>query len=434
MVVTIVLSGMITLDAYAGSQSSKSTVVSVKNFRAWPAPDHTRIVFDLSAPVEHTIFRLGKPERLVIDLNNARLSEKLEPFPKKDNQVRQVRSADRGSNGLRIVLDLKRQVRIKSFLLKPNKPYGHRLVVDLTSIASRQKTRSLTQQQQGGRPREIVIAIDPGHGGEDPGAIGRAGVREKDVVLQIARRLVTEISKVRGFRGELMRTGDYYVSLRDRIERARKARADLFVSIHADAFRDRRVRGSSVYVLSRNGASSEAAKWLADKENASDLVGGVSLDDKDNLLASVLLDLSQAATLSASGAAGNQVLSELINTGKLHKRQVQRAGFVVLKSPDIPSMLIETGFISNPSEESRLRNAKYQQRLAKAVARGIRRYFEKNAPDGTIVAATRHVVSPGETLSHVSQRYDIPLKALRTENELASDAVRVGQVLRIPHS
>ena len=416
---------MVTPAAAAGT-------ATIEKVRAWPAPEHTRIVFDTSAPVEHTVFRLGNPERLVIDLVNARLKKPSVAAVGSDNQVRGMRAAARGGSGLRVVLDLKRPVRARSFALKPNPPHGHRLVVDLRASAAEGKVAKGEKVSTQRRLRNVVIAIDPGHGGVDPGAIGPKKIREKDVVLQIARQLADELARMRGFKPVLTRTGDQFLRLRTRIERARKARADLFVSIHADAFRDRRVKGSSVYVLSRNGASSEAAKWLADQENASDLVGGVRLDDKDGLLASVLLDLSQAATLSASGAAASRILKEMHGLGKLHKRDVQRAGFVVLKSPDIPSILIETGFISNPIEERRLRARPYQRKLARAIAHGIRGYFENNAPEGTLLAARRHVISRGETLSHISHQYQVSLDVLRTENRLRNDRLKVGQVLRIP--
>jgi len=235
--------------------------------------------------------------------------------------------------------------------------------------------------------RKVVIAIDPGHGGEDPGASGRLGTKEKDVVLAIGRELKTLLNQKYGIQAVLVRDGDYYISLKKRKRIARDHKADLLVSIHADAFRSPSVYGSSVYVLSERGASSEAAKWLADKENSADLVGGVSLEDKDDLLASVLLDLSQTATLDASINLGANVLGELKKLGKTHKPEVQRAGFVVLKSPDIPSILVETAFISNPDEERRLRNPRHQQHLAKAILNGILRYLKNNAPHDTVLAA-----------------------------------------------
>ena len=283
--------------------------------------------------------------------------------------------------------------------------------------------------------RDLVIAIDAGHGGEDSGARGKRGTHEKDVVLAIARRLARLVEKEPGMRPVLIRDGDYYIGLRQRIEKARKHRADLFISIHADAFRDRRVQGSSVFVISRSGASSEMARWLAARENASDLVGGVSLDDKDDLLAEVLLDLAQTATQEASNEVANRVLAEMKRVGKVHKKRVQRAGFVVLKSPDIPSMLIETAYISNPAEEKKLKSAKHQQKVANAIMAGVRSYFSANPPAGTLMAQNRprrHVIRRGDTLSHIAKRYGVSMKSLRTTNKLKNDRLLVGKVLAIP--
>lgn len=413
--------------------ADSENIRSIHNIRTWPAPDHTRVVFDTTGAVQHSVFRLGSPERLVVDLFDVNLKAPLGLAATDDNLVKRIRAAGRGSTDLRVVFDLKRRAKARSFVLKPNPPYGHRLVIDLEAEPGEREVRAKTAKPAASsRLRKIVVAIDPGHGGEDPGAIGRGKVREKDVVLAISKRLARELKAARGYEAVLTRTGDYYVPLRRRMARARKARADLFLSIHADAFRDRRVRGSSVYVLSRNGASSEAAKWLADRENASDLVGGVRLGDKDGLLASVLLDLSQAAALSASGEVGNRILRQLNRVAKPHKRQVQRAGFMVLKSPDVPSILIETGFISNPDEERRLRDRRYQTKIARAISQGVQRYFEKNPPDGTLLAARKHTIEPGETLSHISARYRVTVDSLRAENRLSTDNVHVGQVLHIP--
>jgi N-acetylmuramoyl-L-alanine amidase len=282
-----------------------------------------------------------------------------------------------------------------------------------------------------------VIAIDAGHGGEDPGAKGPSGVYEKDVVLQISRRLARKVDAEPGMRAVMIREGDYYIGLRKRVHKARVARADLFVSIHADAFHDRRVRGSSVYTLSQRGASSEAARWLAEKENRSDLVGGIDLDDKDDLLASVLLDLSLSATMQSSRQAADTVLQELRRLGKTHKPRVQHAGFLVLKAPDIPSMLVETAFISNPVEERRLRDPAHQERLAEAVMVGIRGYFRAFPPAGTWIAQStprQHVISRGDTLSEIAEQYQVRLQDLRSANSLTDDRIRVGQVLTIPGS
>jgi N-acetylmuramoyl-L-alanine amidase len=320
--------------------------------------------------------------------------------------------------------------------LKPNKKYGYRLVVDLYDKGDARKALKETIKRAAprnpGKLRDLIIAIDAGHGGEDPGTIGRKGTREKDVVLAIAKELSRQIKNEPGMRPVMVRRGDYYVGLRRRMKIARESRADLFVSIHADSFKDPRVRGSSVYVLSRNGASSEAARWLAEQENAADLVGGVSLDDKDDLLASVLLDLSQTATLSASTDVGTNVLKQLGTYGKTHKRRVQRAGFMVLKSPDIPSILVETAFLSNPSEEKRLRNRGQQRKLARAMVTGVRGYFRYNAPPGTRLAKRSHVIARGDTLGAIAGLYGVSLTDLRKVNAINGSDIKVGRVLQIP--
>jgi N-acetylmuramoyl-L-alanine amidase len=282
--------------------------------------------------------------------------------------------------------------------------------------------------------RDLVIAIDAGHGGDDTGAIGRSGTYEKDVVLSIARRLYAQVEKTPGMHPVLIRQGDYYIGLRQRIDKAREQKADLFISIHADSFRDQRVQGSSVFVLSNRGASSEMARWLAEKENASDLAGGVSLDDKDQVLAEVLLDLSQNATIEASINVAGNMLGELQRLGKTHKSTVQQAGFVVLKSPDIPSVLVETAFISNPIEERKLRDARHQEALAVAMLRGIKQYFANHPPPGTRLAAREHVIRRGDTLGDIAQQYEVSLGTLKNFNELKSDVLYVGQTLRIPPS
>jgi len=277
-----------------------------------------------------------------------------------------------------------RPIQAKSFLAAPNKRYGYRLVIDLGQSQSVETPVKVEHARPDAR--DLVIAVDAGHGGEDPGAIGMYGTREKDVVLAIARELALKINAEPGMRAVLTRNGDYFVPLRDRMRRARAQQADLFVSIHADSIRDRRVDGSSVYILSQRGATDEASRWLAERENASDLIGGVSLDDKDDVLASVLLDLSQSASLSASQVAAERVLRELNRVGEIRKPQVQQARFMVLKSPDIPSMLVETAYISNPQEELRLRSAPHQAKLAAAIHQGVHDYFYANPPAGTRVA------------------------------------------------
>nr|MBS0021292.1 N-acetylmuramoyl-L-alanine amidase [Gammaproteobacteria bacterium] len=409
--------------------------VEVENIRASRAPAQSRIVFDLSAPVEHSLFTLADPQRVVVDMNNVRVRQTVPQPDPADRLLSRIRTAKRNGSDLRVVLDVKAPVRPQSFVLKPNGEYGHRLVIDLQALTQKgapspQVAKALDVSS--GRLRDIVVALDAGHGGKDPGARGRKGTLEKDVVLSITRRLARLINDQRGMRAVLVRQGDEYLELRRRIEIAREADADVFISIHADAYHDPGISGSSVYALSNNGASSEAAKWLADRENSADRVGGVSIQDKDDLLVSVLLDLSQTATVSASIDVGASVLRELQRLGKPHKASVQRAGFVVLKSPDIPSILVETGFISNPSEERKLRTADHQRRLAKAMFRGLFGYLTVNPPPNTLLAARQHVIGKGDTLSDIAQRYQVPVDALRTLNNLSGDLIRVGTVLHIP--
>jgi N-acetylmuramoyl-L-alanine amidase len=412
----------------------------LQNVRLWAAPDHTRVVFDASGHVKHNLFTLPNPDRLVIDVPAATVPGGMQAA---GGVVKGIRAAQHTPETLRIVLDLKQAVRPRSFNLKPGGQYGHRLVIDLypegQAGAAAQNPASAPAPADVRRarvtapdqPRDLVIAIDAGHGGDDPGAVGRRRTREKDVVLAIAKRLARLVEQEPGMRPVLIREGDYYIGLRQRIQKARSHKADLFISIHADGFKDHRASGSSVYVLSRRGASSEMARVLAARENAADLVGGVSLDDKDPLLREVLLDLSQTATLERSFSVADNMLSELKRIGKTHKSSVQQAGFVVLKSHDIPSILVETAFISNPGEEQKLRDAGHQQRLARAMLQGIRDYFGKHPPPGTLVAR-QYVVKRGDTLSDIAQQFRVSLNSLRGYNSLKSDRLRVGDTLRIP--
>ena len=406
----------------------------IDGVRTWPAPDNTRLVFDIDQPVDYKLFTLSKPERLVIDFKNTRLTNPLSAPAQQATIIKEIRSSQRNKSDLRVVIDLEGHPKYKSFLLTPYENYGHRLVIDLYHEASsaEQKVFKKSVPERPVGLRDIVIAIDAGHGGEDPGAHGRHGTNEKDVVLSIARRLETLIKDESGMRPVMIRDGDYFLSLRKRTRKARDQKADLFVSIHADAFKDPRVNGMSVYVLSENGASNEAARWLAEKENASDLIGGVSLDDKDDVLASVLLDLSQTGTIEASFEAGQSVLKHMKPIGRLHKHTVQQAGFVVLKSPDVPSILIETAYISNPDEERKLRNPTHQQAMAQAILSGVRSFFARNPPPGTLYAARHHIIAWGDTLADIAQRYNVSIASLRGYNRLSGDGVRVGQVLRIP--
>jgi N-acetylmuramoyl-L-alanine amidase len=450
------------LAAFAAEVSAASDVRSV---RLWRAPDNTRLVFDLSGPVKHSVFTLGSPDRLVIDVSGAKLATQLDNLPLSNTPITGVRSAQRSAEELRVVIDLSAAVTPKSFTLEPNQQYGHRLVVDLfdnaaaaapelpsTSTASAPPvpvtpTQAPPRVTPAGSQRDIVIAIDAGHGGEDPGALSPVkGQFEKHVTLAIAKELQRQINAEKGFRGELVRTGDYFIPLRKRTDIARKKGADLFVSIHADAAPRASAFGASVYALSDRGATSETARWLADSENQSDLIGGagnVSLDDKDRMLAGVLLDLSMTASLSSSLNVGNKVLGNMGRITPLHKRRVEQAGFMVLKSPDIPSILVETGFISNPNEARKLASSAHQQALARSITSGVRQFFHENPPPGSYIAWMRdngkiavgpreHVVSSGESLALIAQRYQISLGVLRSANSLRSDVIKVGQKLQIP--
>ncbi|WP_431606124.1 N-acetylmuramoyl-L-alanine amidase [Ectopseudomonas mendocina] len=438
----------------------------VRGVRLWRAPDNTRLVFDLSGPVQHSVFTLAAPDRIVIDVTGAKLATSLDQLSLANTPITGVRSAQRSADDLRVVIDLSAPVSPKSFTLAPNQQYGHRLVVDLfdqggappatqapsasasappVPVTPTQPPPKLTPVPNG--KRDIIVAIDAGHGGEDPGALSPVkGQYEKHVTLAIAKELQRQINAEKGFRGELVRTGDYFIPLRKRTEIARKKGADLFVSIHADAAPRSAAFGASVYALSERGATSETARWLADAENQSDLIGGagnVSLDDKDKMLAGVLLDLSMTASLSSSLNVGQKVLSNMGNITPLHKRRVEQAGFMVLKSPDIPSILVETGFISNPNEAKKLHAASHQQALARSITTGVKQFFHENPPPGTYVAWLRdegkivagpreHVVARGESLALIAQRYQISLAALRGANKLNGDVIKVGQTLQIP--
>lgn len=410
----------------------------VTNVRMWIAPDHARLVFDLSKPASHKVFTLDNPNRIVLDIEKSKLTTKLEQLDLAKSPVIRIRSGMNGKT-LRLVLDLKKAVRPRSFELKPNQKYGQRLVLDLyekESLEQAAKT-SKTEIKAG---RDIIVAIDAGHGGEDPGAIGQGGVREKNVVLAIATALKKRLDATPGYQGKLTRKGDYYVSLRQRTKSARKFNADLFVSIHADAFKDKRAKGASVWVLSSRGASSEMGRWLASKENSADLIGGVgsvSLEDKDNMLASVLLDMSMTASRENSLMVARQIHRNIRHFARMHKSHVEKAGFVVLKSPDIPSILVETGFISNPEEAAKLKTPEYRHKMVDAIYKGIIQHFENKPPALTYIAQRKannqiHKIARGDTLSAIAVQYGISVKLLKKANDLTSDNIRIGQILRIP--
>jgi len=477
----------------------------VQHLKISPTSDYTRLVIDLSEPVTHHLMTLAGPDRVVIDLHKTDMAGGIR-LPSGSGVVARLRSGTQDGR-LRLVADLKSNVRAQSYLVRADKRVGgpkkDRLIIDLHHQSEQGEVVAPTKVLQH-TTKELVVAIDAGHGGIDPGSIGKHGTQEKHVVMQIAKRLASKINQAEGMRAYMVRDSDHKVQYYERMNRARKKDADLFVSIHADSYHDATVSGSSVYVLSQRGASSAAARWLANKVNASDsdLVGGVTLDDKDDTLASVLLDLSQNATIAASTSLGKSVLNELAAIGRIRKRSVQYANFAVLKSPDIPSILVETAYISNPDEERKLKSAKHQERIAKALFGGVKKYFQNNPPANSLFAQKRgvkggapklrtaevavpakvtpqpvsksvsesaskprpkrevkskkqalvakvsapkakatklleyktikHTIRSGETLSGVSIRYNVTIKAIKSINGLKREQLRIGQVLRIP--
>ena len=406
----------------------------VRSLRMWPAPDNTRLVFDLNAPVEHSLFALSNPNRIVIDLKNTKVTGALPSATYNETRIKGLRYAKRGNNGLRVVLDLNNAVKPKSFVLKPHGAYGHRLVVDLFDTKTVKKAvvvkRPIYKSKKSAR--DLVIAIDAGHGGEDPGAIGQRGTREKDVVLKIAKELEKLIKRERGMKAVMIRKGDYYIGLKQRVKKAQIAQADLFISIHADAFKNGKARGTSVFILSERGASSDLASYLANSENSADLNGGVS-STNDNLLNMVLADMVKNSTLEDSHQIASKVLSGLKGVNHLHKKTVEQAGFRVLKAGR-PAILVETAFISNRSEERKLRTKKHQRALAKAIFKGTRSYFRSNPVPGTLLAVRdrKHRIARGETLSGIAKQYQISMATIRGVNNLRNDNLRIGKTLRIP--
>lgn len=417
----------------------------VRDVRIWPEPDgDTRIVLDTTRALDHKAFDLASPYRVVLDISNAKMLKNLDEVVLEGSPIRTLRSARRGDNDLRVVLELREPANFKTFTLPPNDVYGHRLVIDLiarpdSAVVSAAPVPVKKAEEYRNVKRDIIIAIDAGHGGEDPGAMGPGRVMEKRVVLAIAKELQSLLQKEPGFAPFMVRTGDYYLGLRERTEKARKANADFFVSIHADAFKYASASGSSVFILSERGATSEAARWLADKENQSDLIGGIKLEDKEDHLVMTLLDLSMTNKRNESMQLGNHILEQMKHISRLHKSQVEEAAFMVLKAPDMPALLVETGFISNPQEARRLADPNYQKKMAAAIFTGVTRYFRAHPPQGTVLAAQNsssservYVVRSGDTLSDIASRQGIALQELRRANRLTNDQLLVGQQLRIP--
>lgn len=427
----------------------------VNGIRFWQDPEKTRIVFDLSDDVNYKIFTLASPFRLVVDIKQSSLKADITNIELPPSLVSRIRASAREKN-LRVVIDLKKSVTTKDFTLKPYQKFGHRLVVDLKPKGSKKKiTKTVDERSKNGK-RDIVIAIDAGHGGEDPGAPGG----EKGVTLAVAKRLAKMINNEKGMKAVLTRKGDYFVQLRKRTEIARTNKADLFVSLHADGFSDKRVRGTSVWVLSTAGATSEMGRWLEQEEKASDLAGGVDISHQDPLVAKVLLDLSMHYSVGESIKAGELVRKQLSKSmSKMHGKNIKKAAFVVLKMPDIPAMMVEMGFISNKTENKQLKSSKHQKKIASAVFTGVKSYFKSNPPDGSLYASLNksnsvkkvsgktsvkkiakvepkkrksYKVKSGDTLSEIAQTYGISMHRLKNHNRLKSDSLRIGQVIKIP--
>jgi N-acetylmuramoyl-L-alanine amidase len=369
-----------------------ASATQIRNARLWRSDDKLRLVFDLSGPVQYKTFSLSAPERLIIDLSGAGLSGDFSQLMLKGSGITSIRSGHFGKGDTRIVLDLAAPMQLNSFLLPPQDGQGHRLVLDLTSAT--QAPRSIATQpkpsvDRAHPKRDIIVVVDPGHGGKDPGAIGSKGQREKDVVLSIAQLLAKRLKREKGFDVKLVRNDDFFVPLRKRVEIAHKHNADMFISVHADAAPRITASGASVYALSEGGATSATARFMAQRENGADLLGATSLlnlKDKDPMLAGVILDMSMNATIASSLQLGSSILGSLEGITSLHQKRVEQAGFAVLKSPDVPSILVETGFISNARDSARLVTARHQQAVADGLFDGLQRYFQKNPPVNSYMA------------------------------------------------
>ncbi|ARB29161.1 N-acetylmuramoyl-L-alanine amidase [Pseudomonas tolaasii] len=367
----------------------------IRNARLWRSDDKLRLVLDLSGPVQYKTFSLTSPERLIIDLSGAGLSGDFSQLALKNSGITSIRSGHFGKGDTRIVLDLAAPMQLNSFLLPPQDGQGHRLVLDLTSAtrAPRQiaaEPAPLVAPVDKAHPkRDIIVVVDPGHGGKDPGAVGSKGQREKDVVLSIAQLLAKRLKREKGFDVKLVRNDDFFVPLRKRVDIARQHKADMFISVHADAAPRLTASGASVYALSEGGATSATARFMAQRENGADLLGAttlLNLKDKDPMLAGVILDMSMNATIASSLQLGSSVLGSLQSITTLHQKRVEQAGFAVLKSPDVPSILVETGFISNTRDAQRLVTARHQQAVADGLFEGLKSYFQKNPPMNSYMA------------------------------------------------
>ncbi len=412
---------------------------TVENVRIWSENDKTRVVLDLSRSVEHSVFTLRNPSRLVIDLNQSRLGKTFAGMPKGTGLVRGIRSGLSSDGQLRVVLDLNTAVRSRTFTAGPNAAYGDRLVVDLQREGSLEPVKRAVEAYRPGR--DVIIAIDAGHGGRDPGTSGRY-VKEKDIVLALSKELARKINAEPGMRALLIRTTDVYVGHGARVEFAHKHDADLFISVHADGFKDRRAAGASVFALNLDRANRETRKAMSRLSGKEEVkVGDVVLNDKEEAVAYALYDLSKNAAMSASLEVGDHVRREMSRVANMHSDNVKEKSLAVLTSAEMPSILVEAGFLTNPAEEKRLRDSKYRSRLTTAILAGVRGYFHKNPPPDTQIAMdakrkparqVSHVVARGDTVSEIAERYNVSSADIRRANRLSNDRIRVGQTLSIP--
>lgn len=416
--------------------ANAAAATNVKDIRLSSHDGYVRLVFDLDKSVDHSIFTLKDPERIVLDLKNTKMTHGMVDRVGANSLIRRIRSGVQNNDDLRVVFDLQHGVKPRSFLLGPSGKSGHRLVLDLHNeneeLADTKQTDSTNKQL-----RDVIIAIDAGHGGRDPGATGKKGTQEKTVTLQMAQRLEKKINQQKGMKAVLIRKNDRYLHLRDRINKARDNHADMMISLHADSFPDPRARGSSIYALSVDGATSETAKLLAEKENAADMLfGDVNLAVEDEMVKEVLFDLSLTGNIQSSLDIGDEILQQIKYVNRVHKKQVQQAGFAVLKAPNIPSVLLETAFISNPREEKNLKSSAHQKKVANAVSKGVTNYFARKAPPGTWLSASaaEYKVKSGDTLDSIAKKYKTSIENLRARNAMYTSSLNAGQVLKIPVS
>ena len=457
---------LLALSALIGGAPSLSGAANIEGVRSYRAPEYTRLVFDLDGPLQYDLITQDSPQRLVLNLKQSRYNGDFSALNLANTPVVAVTGSKGEGDDLKITVDLRSAVEPRSFTLGKNEQYGDRLVIDLYDVVASAKAASSTKADapvavkssnsdaiaaisasldKGGK-RDIIVAISAGHGGDDPGAIGVHKLQEKQVTLAISREVATLLNGVPGYKAVLIRDGDYYVPLRERIEKGHAQNADLYIAIHADAADNKSAKGATVYALSERGATSEQARRLADKENNADLIGGVgsvSLGDKDAVLASVLLDLSMTASVATSLEIGEQMIASLDKVTHMRRDNVEQAAFVELKSADIPSLLVESGYITNTDDAAKLDSAAWRKQFAGALVDGVLSWFAQRPPRGTLVAWQQdnglepanpdtYVVRSGDGLSMIAERFHVSMTELKEANHLRNNSIQIGQVLKIP--